>query len=102
MTTDELLGKLPALIGRNPIYNTNHNVIAYISDHKPGGCTGNLHLVNDGEDWCASYGTSGHYVCLNPDSQKPPYDNALFYGKTPNEALQGLYNWCVKNGFIKD
>jgi len=40
---------------------------------------------------------------MNPD--KPDengfYNNAFAYGKTANEALQGLYDWCVKNGFIK-
>jgi hypothetical protein len=42
-----------------------------------------------------------HYVCLNPEDEKPPYNNAVVYGDTPSEALQKLYNWCVKNGFIK-
>ena len=38
-------------------------------------------------------------VCLNPDS--PPYNNAITYGNTPNEALQRMYGWLIKNNFIK-
>ena len=33
--------------------------------------------------------------------EKALYNNAVAYGKTPNQALQGLYNWCIKNKFIK-
>ena len=61
-----------------------------------------FYLHNDGKDWCASYGREGNFVCLNPDAEKTPYNNAVRYGKTPNEALQGLYDWCVENGFIND
>jgi hypothetical protein len=39
---------------------------------------------------------------MNPLSKEPPYDKALAYGKTPNEALQKLYDWCVGHGFIKE
>lgn len=48
------------------------------------------------------YGLEGRFVCLNPDAEKPPYNNAFCYAKTPNEALQGLYDWCVENGFINN
>ena len=96
MTTDELLTKLPSHIGRNKFHGF------YIPDNKRGGDIGWLYLHNDGKDWCASYGREGNFVCLNPDAEKPPYNNAVYYGKTPNEALQGLYDWCVKNGFIND
>ena len=96
MTTDELLMKLPSHIGRNKFNGF------YLSDNKKGGDIGWLYLHNDGKDWCASYGLEGDLVCLNPDDEKPPYNNAIYYAKTPNEALQGLYDWCVKNGFIND
>lgn len=102
MTTDELLNALPSHIGRNRIYDDDgRTVLGYFPDRKPGGDIGWLYLNNDGKDWIASYGTSGCYVCMNPDATKPPYNNAFFVGKTPQEALQGLYDWCVDNGFIK-
>ena len=96
MTTDELLTKLPSHIGRTKFQGF------YISDNKRGGDIGWLHLHNDGKDWCASYDLEGNFVCLNPDAENPPYNNAFCFAKTPNEALQGLYDWCVKNGFIND
>lgn len=96
MTTDELLMKLPSHIGRNKVGGF------YLTDSKRGGDIGWLYLHNDGEDWCASYGREGNYVCLNPDASQPPYNNAVAYGNTPNEALQALYDWCVANGFIND
>lgn len=101
MTTSELLVKLPSHIGRNCLYDEHGNVIGYISDTKHGGDMGWLYLHNDGRDWCASYGTSGEYVCMNPDDEEPPYNNAVVYGSTPHEALKKLYDWCVENGFIK-
>ena len=101
MTTDEVLAKLPSHIGRNRIRDDNGNTIAYATDNKGGGDIGWLYLHNDGKDWLASYGIEGEFVCLNPDATEPPYNNAFSFGRTPNEALQGLYDWCVKNGFIK-
>ena len=101
MTTDELLTRLPSHIGRNLIRNDKGEVIAYASDNKDGGDIGWLYLHNDGKDWLASYGEEGRFVCMNPNDEEPPYDNAFAYGSTPNEALQGLYDWCVEHGFIK-
>ena len=95
MTTDELLLKLPAHIG-------NHKVGDCYVISEPTDSYEGLYLHNDGKDWLASYGVEGEFVCMNPTSPKPPYNNAFAYGKTPNEALQGLYDWCVKNGFIKE
>ena len=100
MTTNELLLKLPSHIGRNKLLNENGEIIGYISDHI-GNSIGWLYLHNDGKDWLASYGVEGEFVCLNPNDEKPPYNNACSYGSTPNEALQGLYDWCIANGFIK-
>lgn len=100
MTTDELLGKLPSHIGRNRIKDEDGNVIGYMSDNKDGGDIGWLYLHNDGKDWLASYGIQGEFVCMNPDAKEPPYDNAFAYGSTPNEALEKLYEWCVKHDFI--
>lgn len=103
MTTDELLMKLPSYIGRNLLLNKKTgDIIGYVSDDKKGEYIGWLYLHNDGKYWCASYGREGNFVCLNPDAEKPPYNNAVCYAKTPNEALQGLYDWCVENGFIND
>lgn len=102
MTTDELLMKLPSHIGRNRMYDDNGEVVGYMSDDKPGGDIGWLYLHNDGKDWLASYGVEGEFVCMNPDAEEPPYNNAFCFGRTPNEALQGLYDWCKKNGFIKE
>lgn len=99
MTTDELLEKLPSHIGRNPIYDLNGNIIAYATDDLPGDI-GWLYLHNDGKHWRASYGEGDTFVCLNPKSENPPYNNAVVYGITQNEALQKLYDWCVKNRFI--
>ena len=101
MTTDELFKKLPSRIGRNILRDDDGSIIAYMSDNKPGGDIGNLNLHNDGKDWLASYGVEGHFVCLNPDAEEPPYNNAFAYGKTPNEALSKLYKWCQDNGFVK-
>lgn len=102
MNSDELLLKLPSHIGRNRLYNIDGKVIGYSSDSKPGGDIGWLQLKNDGKDWIASYGPQGEYVCMNPDDEEPPYDNAVAYGNTPCEALQGLYNWCLRNNFIEE
>jgi len=96
MTTDELLNKLPSHIG-------NHRECNMYVMNRPGDQIEYLYLHNDGDDWLASYGLTGEFLCMNPD--KPDengfYNNAFAYGKTANEALQGLYDWCVKNGFIK-
>lgn len=100
MTTDELLEKLPSHIGRNPIYDSNDDIVAYVDDDLPGEDIGWLYLHNDGKDWRASYGEGDNFVCLNPESENPPYNNAVVYGTTQNEALQKLYDWCVKNRFI--
>ena len=104
MSTDELLLKLPSHIGRNKVLDKDGNVVAYKTDDKEGGDIGWLYLHNDGKDWLASYGVEGEFVCLNPDKSddEPFYNNAFAYGKTPNEALQKLYDWCVKNEFIKE
>ena len=101
MTTDELLMRLPSHIGRNKLVYDNDEVLGYLSDDKRGAYIGWLYLHNDGKDWCASYGVEGEFVCLNPDAKKPPYNNAVRYGDTPNEALQRLYDWCVENKFIE-
>ena len=63
MTTDELLMKLPSHIGRNRINGF------YLWDNQRNASIGWLYLHNDGKDWCASYGTEGHFVCLNPDAE---------------------------------
>lgn len=102
MRTDKLLQILPSHIGRNPILNSKGEVIAYIADDKPGSSIGWLYLNNDGKGWVASYGTEGDFLCLNPESKTPPYNNACAFGDTPNEALQNLYDWCVNNNFIKE
>lgn len=92
MTTDELLDKLPSHIGNHQVGNAY--IISKLEDN-----IGWLYLHNDGKDWLASYGIEGEFVCMG---QLPNglYDNAFAYGKTPNEALQKLYNWCVKHNFI--
>jgi len=79
MLTDELLENLPSHIGN------------CLNDIKW------LYLHNDGRHWLASYGIEGEFLCVNPNAEKPPYDNAFAYGNTPNEALQGLYDWYVKH-----
>lgn len=98
MTTDELLEKLPAMIGNKRTYDSEGRPDGYIMDST--GTIGFLQLCNDGKHWVASYGEQGEYVCLNPTDETPPYNNAFDIGDTPNEALQGLYDWCVENGFI--
>lgn len=95
MTTDELLAKLPPFIGNN----RTDNGLYVIAD--PGDDMQWLYLHNDGKDWLASYGIEGEFLCMG-QLENGLYDNAFAYGKTPNEALQGLYNWCVKHDFIKD
>lgn len=95
MTTDELLSKLPSHIGN--CISDGLYIIA-----KPEDDIQWLYLHNDGKHWLASYGIEGEFLCMNPDAEEPPYDNAFYFGNTPNEALQGLYDWCVKHGFIKE
>ena len=99
MTIDELLKKLPSQIGRNPIYNEGE-IIGYATDENEGCDIGWLYLHNDGKSWYAYYGDGNECVTLNP-LDDPPYNNALFYGDTPQEALQELYNWCIKDIFVK-
>lgn len=94
MSTDELLLKLPNIIGNNRFNG------CYILE-SPTDQIGNLCLVKDKRDWKAAYMDGEAYVCLNPNNKKPPYNNAVSYGNTPNEALQRLYDWCVKYEFIK-
>ena len=95
MSTDELLEKLPKKIG-----NHYENGCYLITDE--GDDIQYLNLHNDGKDWCASYGEEGEFLCMNPNATEPPYDNAFAYGSTPQEALQGLYDWCMNHGFIKE
>ena len=85
MTTDELLAKLPSHIGRTKFHGF------YIPDNKRGGDIGWLYLHNDGKNWYAYYGDGNECVTLNPLDEQP-YNNALFYGNSPQEALQELYN----------
>lgn len=101
MTTDELLSKLPRLIGRNPIYDKDHKIIAYSRDGKEGSDVGWLTLRHLGNYWEASYRGHKYAVCMNPETTESAYNNAICYGETANEALQELYNWCVENNFIK-
>lgn len=103
MTTDELLLKLPNRIGRNPIKDKEGKTIAYTTDvyENDSPSIGWLYLHNDGKDWCAYYGSSDLHVCMNPDKE-PPYNTAIFFGSTPNEVLQQLYEWCIHNDFIKE
>lgn len=104
MTTDELLLKLPKKIGRNPIKNKEGKTVMYVMDvcEYDSPSIGWLYLNHDGEDWCAYYGNGDLHVCMNPDDKEPPYNAAIFFGSTPNEVLQELYDWCVKNNFISN
>ena len=98
MTTDELLEKLPRLIG-----NHGGEGLYIIADD--GDQIGWLTLQNEGGNppWKAFYEDRLEgAVCMNPWDEEPPYNNAIVYGNTAHEALQGLYNWCKENGFIKD
>lgn len=72
MTTDELLEKLPAMIGNKRTYDSEGRPDGYIMDST--GTIGFLHLCNDGMDCVASYGEEGDYVCLNSTSKNPPYN----------------------------
>ena len=97
MTTDELLMKLPKMIGNHPgdgcyFLSEKEDQIGWLTLHNEGGSA----------PWKAFYDDNlGGIVCLNPYAENPPYNNAVCWGETPNEALQGLYDWCVKNGFVK-
>lgn len=79
MTTDELLNKLPSHLS-----NCKDDVKW-------------LYLHNDGKHWLASYGIDGDFLCMNNNAEEPPYDNAFAYGDTPNEAVQGLYDWYLSH-----
>lgn len=95
MTTDELLSKLPSHIGNHKLGEHAYVIMGENDDIKW------LYLHNDGKDWLASYGIEGEFLCMG----KLPnglYDNAFAYGKTPQEALQGLFDWCVVHGFINE
>lgn len=94
MNTDEILQKLPNIIGNN-----GHDGCYILAS--PLDQIGTLCLIKDKRNWIAAYMDAEKYVCLNPEDEKPPYNNAVAYGATPNEALHGLYNWCIKYGFIK-
>ena len=102
MTVDELLKALPSHIGREKVLDEDGKCLGYVSDDRDGEDMGWFNLHNDGShsyNWCASYGTQGHFVCLNPEGPAP-YNNAVARGDTPEEALQGLYDWCMNNGYI--
>lgn len=102
MSVDELFKRLPSHIGRNKLLNDDGKVVGYVSDDKDGLDIGWFTLHNDGKDWKTCYGTDEVAVCMNPDSETGPYDNAICYGKTPRESMQEMYNWCVKHGFVKE
>ena len=90
MTTDELLEKLPRLIG-----NHGGEGLYIIADD--GDQIGWLTLQNEGGNppWKAFYEDRLEgAVCMNPRDEKPPYNNAIAYGNTAHEALQRLYDWC--------
>ena len=94
---DELLNELPKMIGNN-----YHNGCYILSekDDQIGWLT--LHYEGGNFPWKAFYqDTFGVSVCMNPKNEKPPYNNAIAYGDTPNEALQKLYDWCIENKFIE-
>ncbi len=93
MSTDELLEKLPSIIGNNRCND------CYILE-SPSDQIGHLALIKDKRNWIAAYNDGERHVCLNPEDNPPPYNNAVCYGNTPNEALGKLYDWCVKYGFI--
>ena len=93
MTTDELLNKLPSHIGNHRL-----NEHLYVIE-EDGDDVQWLYLHNDGKDWLASYGVEGEFLCMG-QLDNGNYDCAFSYGKTPNEALKGLYDWCVNHGFI--
>lgn len=105
MTTDELFKVLPSHIGRTKVLDPETGErLGYRSDDREGNDMGWFYLHNDGSrsaNWCASYGIRGEFVCLNPEGPAP-YNNACAYADTPEEALQGLYDWCVKNGYIDE
>lgn len=104
MTTDELLKALPSHIGRTRILDPETGeCLGYVSDDRDGEDMGWFNLHNDGghsANWVASYGVEGSYVCLNPEGPAP-YNNAVSRSNTPEEALQGLYEWCIENGYIE-
>lgn len=96
-STDELLNELPKMIGNN-----YHNGCYILSkeDDQIGWLT--LHYEGGNFPWKVFYqDTFGVSVCMNPKDEKPPYNNAIAYGDTPNEALQKLYDWCIENKFIE-
>lgn len=94
MTTDDLLEKLPPYIG-------NHHIEgAYVLSDENDDIQW-LYLHNDGKDWLASYGVEGEFLCMG-QLENGLYDNAFAYGRTPNEALQELYDWCVRHNFINE
>lgn len=101
MMTDELFKALPSHIGNHPVYDADGNIDSYMMTDENDDIQW-FYLHNDGKDWLASYGIEGEFLCMNPTAEEPPYNNAFAYGKTPQEAMQGLYEWCVKNGFIKE
>lgn len=78
MTTDELLNKLPPYISRN-------------------GDKGQLHLVSSVNYWNAFY--DSEITCHFSITMS---NVANFHAHTANEALHELYDWCVRNGFIKE
>lgn len=92
-TTDELLEILPSSVGNHKI-EYEDGYYCYIISEK-GDDIQHLNLHNGGKDWCASYGVEGEFLCMNPNSEEPPYDNAFYYGNTPKESLIGLCEWCV-------
>ena len=103
MTTDELLEKLPHMIGR---HGANGVYIQRANEECAIGWLNISHESNKGfegsGDWRVSYECSeGGSVCMNWDDPEPPYNNAIVYGDTAHEALQRMYDWCVENGFIK-
>lgn len=100
MTTDELLNILPCAIGNNPIKNEKGKIVAYVVD-KPEDSYEYLQLLNDGKDWLASYGQEGEFVCLGQD-EEGLYKNLFAYGKTPNEALQKLYDLLINYNLLDD
>lgn len=102
MTTDELLSKLPHMIGRHGSDGFyiqkfgEENVIGWLTiTHES-----NKDFKGSG-DWKCSYDcVEGGSVCMN--TYGPPWDNAICYGDTAREAIEKMYNWCVEHNFIEN
>lgn len=86
MTIDEMLSKMPMVV------DNGHGEVGYFTLK-----------YESKSDWRAGYELNEElWLCMNPDSENPPFDNAVMLGSDPNNAIEQLYDLCLEHKLNKE